>query len=68
MNRGWWKLEIDVRMNGIKVDFEDELSAETKRKIMKMISSGCVAGEIEEADDWKPMERKEDDNESIPLF
>lgn len=68
MNRGWWKLEIDVRMNGIKVDFEDELSAETKQKIMKMISNGCVAGEIEEADDWKPMECKEDDNESIPLF
>lgn len=61
-------MEIDVRINGIKVDFEDELSAETKRKIMKMISNGCVAGEIEEADDWKPMECKEDDNESIPLF
>lgn len=68
MNRGWWKLEIDVRMNGIKVDFEDELSPEAKRKIMKMIANGCVAGEIEESDDWKPMKCKEEEDESIPLF
>lgn len=59
MNRGWWRLEIDVRMNGIKVDFDEELSPETKQKIMKMIAGGCVAGEVEELDDWKPMDRKE---------
>lgn len=68
MNLGWWKLEIDVRMNGVKVDFEDDLSTEAKRKIMKMIANGCVAGEIEESDDWKPMSCEEDDGENILLF
>lgn len=55
MNKGWWRLEIDVRMNGIKVDFDEDLSAEAKRKIMKMIAKGCVAGEVEESEDLKPM-------------
>ena len=55
MNKGWWRLEIDVRMNGIKVDFDEDLSAEAKRKIMKMIADGCVAGEVEESEDLKPM-------------
>lgn len=55
MNKGWWRLEIDVRMNGIKVDFDEDLSAEAKRKIMKMIAEGCVAGEVEESEDLKPM-------------
>ena len=55
MNKGWWRLEIDVRMNGIKVDFDEDISAEAKRKIMKMIAEGCVAGEVEESEDWKPM-------------
>lgn len=32
MKRGWWKLEIDVRINGIKVDFEDEVPVDAKRK------------------------------------
>lgn len=68
MKRGWWKLEIDVRINGIKVDFEDEVPADAKRKVMKTIASGCVAGEIEVPDSWAPMECKEDCDESIPLF
>ena len=55
MNKGWWRLEIDVRMNGIKVDFDEDQSAEAKRKIMKMIAEGCVAGEVEESEDLKPM-------------
>lgn len=55
MNKGWWRLEIDVRMNGIKVDFDEDLSAEAKRKIMKMIAEGCVAGEVEESENLKPM-------------
>lgn len=68
MNRGWWRLEIHAYVNGTKVDFEDELSPEVKRKIMRMVSAGCVAGEFEESADWKPMECEEDDNENIPLF
>lgn len=68
MNRGWWKLNINVCVNGIEVDFEDELSTETKRQIMKMIAAGCVAGEFEEPDSRDDTEREESNDENIPLF
>lgn len=53
MKRGWWKVRIDVIVDGIGIDF-DELSSENKKRIQAMLAQGCVAGEIEELDerDW----------------
>jgi hypothetical protein len=50
MKRGWWKIRFDVVLDGVGIDF-DELSAESKRKIQKMLGQGCVAGEIIEEED-----------------
>lgn len=52
MKSGWWKVRFEVTLDGVEIDF-DELSAENKRKINKMVGQGCVAGEIQEEEDAK---------------
>lgn len=46
MKSGWWKIEVIATVDGTKVDFE-KLPAEVKRKVMKQISQGAVAGALE---------------------
>lgn len=46
MKSGWWKLQFSVSVDGIEIDF-DELPVELKRKIMKQISQGAVAGSFD---------------------
>ena len=46
MKTGWWKIQFQVKIGDIEVDFE-ELPVEVKRKVMKQISQGAVAGSIE---------------------
>lgn len=46
MKSGWWKIEVIVTVDGVRVDFE-ELPTEVKRKVMRQISQGAVAGTLE---------------------
>ena len=46
MKNGWWRIEFRVTVDGIDIDF-DELPVETRRKVMKQISQGAVAGALE---------------------
>lgn len=46
MKDGWWQIQFRVKVGGIEIDF-DELPVEVKRKVMKQISQGAVAGALE---------------------
>lgn len=46
MKSGWWKIQFRVKLGDIEIDF-DELPVEIKRKVMKQISQGAVAGALE---------------------
>ncbi len=46
MKDGWWQIQFRVKVDGIEIDFE-ELPVEVKRKVMKQISQGAVAGSLE---------------------
>ena len=43
MKSGWWKLQFNVTVDGIEVDF-DELPTEVKKKVLNQVAQGAVAG------------------------
>ena len=45
MKTGWWKVNFDITLEGLGVDF-DELSEDSKRHILALMAQGCVAGEV----------------------
>lgn len=55
MKSGWWRLQFNVTLDGIEIDF-DELPTDAKRKVLKQVSQGAVAGAIdyEDADGHEP--------------
>lgn len=44
---GWWKVNFDVTLDGIGIDF-GELSEGSREHILSLIADGCVAGEVVE--------------------
>ena len=45
MKTGLWKVNFDITLEGLGVDF-DELSEDSKRHILALMAQGCVAGEV----------------------
>ncbi len=43
MKSGWWKLQFNVTVDGIEVDF-DELPTAVKKKVLNQVAQGAVAG------------------------
>lgn len=49
MKSGWWKIQFSVTLDGIEIDF-DELPVEVKRKVLRQVAQGAVAGAIDYED------------------
>lgn len=49
MKSGWWKIQFSVTLDGIEIDF-DELPVEVKRRVLRQVAQGAVAGAIDYED------------------